>query len=330
MDFIRYVNSKDVRQYLYDIDYKLSADQVIFVVLTCPFISVDEKVKSLEEYLQSSDALPLTSITDMSFQETFGLTSHEFIRRYISDVRNMTAFMKADTRGYFYQARIQHEGKLEPEPIECFKSYKACFDAVRNYSKEYSMDPEDRLRIDKLSFDDDEEGNGENYLSDSNYCLFSKNLDLMNIYVYDHNCKTYGVGIEGMYVGIPMPFKKGDIVTLGKDINGVYLGYHPEKMEDYKTGRSMGDILFYGIYALENGFEGGYGNVFCYDLEYADPASLSGADLKLVPLSRFMKGEIEADEFYNAVRLIELQREKEREDEYLQSFSSSLKELGIN
>lgn len=43
-----------------------------------------------------------------------------------------------------------------------------------------------------------------------------------------------------------------------------------------------------------------------------------------------MKGEIEADEFYNAVRLIELQREKEREDEYLQAFSSSLKELGIN
>uniref|UniRef100_UPI0025D3B2D4 hypothetical protein n=1 Tax=uncultured Succinivibrio sp. TaxID=540749 RepID=UPI0025D3B2D4 len=103
-----------------------------------------------------------------------------------------------------------------------------------------------------------------------------------------------------------------------------------EKMEDYKTGRSMGDILFYGIYALENGFEGGYGNLFCYDLEYADPASLSGADLKLVPLGRFMKGEIEADEFYNAVRLIELQREKEREDEYLQAFSSSLKELGIN
>ena len=89
MDFIRYVNSKDVRQYLYDIDYKLSADQVIFIVLSCPFISVDEKVKSLQEYLQSSDALPLTSITDMSFQETFGITSHEFIRRYISDVRNM-------------------------------------------------------------------------------------------------------------------------------------------------------------------------------------------------------------------------------------------------
>ena len=193
MDFIRYVNSKDVRQYLYDIDYKLSADQVIFVVLSCPFISVDEKVKSLEEYLQSSDALPLTSITDMSFQETFGINSHEFIRRYISDVRNMTAFMKADTRGYFYQVRIQHKGKLEPEPIECFKSYKACFDAIRNYSKEYSMDPEDRLRIDKLSFDDEEEGNGENYLSDSNYCLFSKNLDLMNIYVYDHPEASWSV-----------------------------------------------------------------------------------------------------------------------------------------
>ena len=47
MDFIGYIASKDVRQYLYDIDYKLSADQVIFVVLSCSFISVDEKVSTL-------------------------------------------------------------------------------------------------------------------------------------------------------------------------------------------------------------------------------------------------------------------------------------------
>lgn len=80
MDFIRYISSKDVRQYLYDIDYKLSADQIIFIVLSCSFISIDEKLKALNDFRQTSDDVPLTSITDESFSETIGLTSHEFIR----------------------------------------------------------------------------------------------------------------------------------------------------------------------------------------------------------------------------------------------------------
>lgn len=329
MDYIRYIASKDVRQYLYDIDYKLSADKVIFVVLSCSFISVDEKVKALDYYLQSSDAVPLTSITDESFSETIGLTSHEFIRRYKSDVEAMAEFMKANTSGYFYQARIMYEGNSEPNLIGCFKTYKSCFEAITKYSEENEMESNERLRIDKFPFDDDDSGNGENYLSDSNYCLFSNNLELMDIYVYDNNCKTYGVGIDGMYVGIPMPFKKGDIVSLGRDINGVYLGYHPEKPEDYKTGRSYGDILLYGIYAEEYGFDGGYGIVFNYDVEYKDPALLSGDDLKLIPLSKYLKGEIDSDELYRNVRIIELKKEKEKEDEYLSVFCSSLAELGI-
>lgn len=148
--------------------------------------------------------------------------------------------------------------------------------------------------------------NGENYLSDSNYCLFSNNLELMDVYVYDNNCKTYGVGIDGMYVDIPMPFRKGDIVTLGRDINGVYLGYHPEKPEDYKPGHSYGDILFYGIYAEECGFDGGYVIVFNYNVEYKDPSLLSDDDLKLIPLSKYLKGELDSDEFYRNVRILEL------------------------
>ena len=329
MDFIRYIASKDVRQYLYDIDYKLSADQVIFVVLSCSFISVDEKVKALDDYLQSSEELPLTSITDESFSETIGLTSHEFIRRYKRDVETMTEFMKANTSGYFYQARIMYEGNSDPDLIGCFKTYKSCFEAIIKYSEENEIEPNVRLRVDKFPFDDDDSGNGENYLSDSNYCLFSNNLELMDIHVYDNNCKTYGVGIDGMYVGIPMPFRKGDIVSLGRDINGVYLGYHPEKPEDYKPGRSYGDILFYGIYAENCGFDGGYGIVFNYDVEYKDPALLSGDDLKLIPLSKYLKGEIDSDELYRNVRIIELKKEKEKEDEYLSEFCSSLAELGI-
>lgn len=329
MDFIRYISSKDVRQYLYDIDYKLSADQIIFIVLSCSFISIDEKLKALNDFRQTSDDVPLTSITDECFSETIGLTSHEFIRRYKSDVETMSEFMKANTCGYFYQVSLQYEDNLETELIGCFKSYKTCFEALSEYSKENVMKPGERLRIDKFPFDDEDSGNGENYLSDSNYCLFSNNLELMDINVYDNNCKTCGIGIDGMYVGIPMPFKKGDIVSIGRDINGVYLGYHPEKPEDYKPGRSYGDILLYGIYAEEHGFDGGYGIVFNYNVEYKDPALLYGDDLKLIPVSKYLKGELDSDEFYRNVRILELKKEKEKEDEYLSVFCSSLAELGI-
>ncbi|SKA58063.1 hypothetical protein SAMN02745213_00332 [Succinivibrio dextrinosolvens DSM 3072] len=330
MDFIRYVNSKDIRHYLYDIDYKLSPDQKIFIVLACSFIGVDEKVKALESYLQSSDDLPLTSITDeINYSELVGITSHEFIRRYISDVKAMTAFMKDYSQGYFYQAKIEYESNSDSDLLGYFKSFQSCFDAVQKYSKENQMGDNERFRIEKILFDDAYYC-GDNYLSGSSYCFYSNNLQLMDIYVYDNNCKTYGVGIDGMYIGIPMPFKRGDIVTLGRNHSSVYLGYHPEKPEDYKQGRSFGDILYYGIYPFATGFRSGWGIPFSYELEYANLSLLHGNELKLIPLSKYLKGEIEVDEFYKTVRYQEIKTEEALEKEYLSTFFDSLEKVGIN
>jgi len=53
MDYIQFVNSKDIRNYLYYIDYKLSVDQMIFVVLRCIFISIEKKIDALQKIKDS-------------------------------------------------------------------------------------------------------------------------------------------------------------------------------------------------------------------------------------------------------------------------------------
>ena len=120
-----------------------------------------------------------------------------------------------------------------------------------------------------------------------------------------------------------------EFVDLGLSVKWATCNIGAEKPEDYKPGRSYGDILLYGIYAEEHGFDGGYGIVFNYNVEYKDPALLSGDDLKLIPVSKYLKGELDSDEFYRNVRILELKKEKEKEDEYLSVFCSSLAELGI-
>ena len=53
MDFIRFINSRDIREYLYSIDYQLSLEQKLFVVDKCYRIPLSEKLIAFEDILSN-------------------------------------------------------------------------------------------------------------------------------------------------------------------------------------------------------------------------------------------------------------------------------------
>jgi hypothetical protein len=44
MDFIRFVNSRDIREYLYSLDYKLTGEQKLYLIDNCYRITLSEKI----------------------------------------------------------------------------------------------------------------------------------------------------------------------------------------------------------------------------------------------------------------------------------------------
>ena len=104
MDFIQFVNSKDIRKYLYDINYKLSVDQMIFVVLRCMFISVDKKIEALLEIKRTTSNVALSSIGRESyFNELSGIMSYEFIDRCIDNFNQQLVHIKTSSDENFYE-----------------------------------------------------------------------------------------------------------------------------------------------------------------------------------------------------------------------------------
>ena len=55
MDFRDYVNSRDIREYLYKIDYKLSSTQKLDIVECNHYLTVEQKLSLLEELLKEND-----------------------------------------------------------------------------------------------------------------------------------------------------------------------------------------------------------------------------------------------------------------------------------
>lgn len=329
MDFIQFVNSKDIRKYLYDIDYKLSVDQMIFVVLRCMFISVEKKIEALLEIKNSTKNVALTSIgKDSYFKELSGIFAYEFIDRYIDNIQRQLKLMKSATDDTFYEVRSMYEDDCgDFSHYAYFRTYDKCIDGIK--SDRELLEANSFFEIIKHSFSNPE------YIDSK--CIVSRNFEVMELEVhqsygeYDNDPSAY-LYDSVQFISLPMPFKHGDIVKaccapyyyrFRNNSNCVFIGYRPSKAEDFKSHRDGGDILFFAYYATDCGFGQSDGSPFSYELEYATPDPKNEEDQKLILLSDFIKGKLGPDGFYSALRCLELRGAAEYE-------KSNLSFLGID
>ena len=108
MDFRDYVNSRDIREYLYKIDYKLSGSQKLDIVEYNHYLTIEQKLSLLEALLKEKDEkLLCVSFSadgeNKSFKE---ISLHEIVKREIATYRKRLELLTKNESGCFYESSL--------------------------------------------------------------------------------------------------------------------------------------------------------------------------------------------------------------------------------
>lgn len=108
MDFRDYVNSRDIREYLYKIDYKLSGAQKLDIVEYNHYLTVEQKLSLLEELLKENDEKLQCVIfsADGEHKSYKSNSLHVIIKRKIATYRKRLELLTKNESGCFYESSL--------------------------------------------------------------------------------------------------------------------------------------------------------------------------------------------------------------------------------
>ena len=240
MNYIDYINSKDVRAYLMSIDYKPSLLESAFFIYQSKFKTLAEKFNAWNALIEETDDLILDenvgdrwAKSDRRSPATYGMSTHSLIRKYMHDEKLIWNFFESENENYVYlvefttyrnkfigEARRDYYtresdmifGKLQDAKEYCQREIKED-DEIVDYSITKKM----------ISIASDEYSN---YLK----TRFNLSGEVMSVYLTAMDYERYPAEIrdylkseqelsaecdffEAMWFDIPVPFKKGDIVV---------------------------------------------------------------------------------------------------------------------
>ena len=150
MDFIRFVNSRDIREYLYELDYCLSGEQKLFLVDKCYRIPLEERLFALEELLAEPDEEVTIRHPDFFVEqpkdgdksETESL--HALTKGILENYRIQISLLKNEEPESYYELSILEKGRSEFYSFARFPSFEA---AVNGYKEDYSADDRDSVAV---------------------------------------------------------------------------------------------------------------------------------------------------------------------------------------
>ena len=303
-DIYKYVNSKDIRQHLVNINYQFSALEAAWLVHQCASISLEERIAAWEGILTS---YPDQSVESFHFDKPIE-SLHQVLSQYISFQKKLIKNLTKNESNSFYQYCIVEDGF--PYNYDCspsFSSYIKCFEKLseelQNCNCLYAC-------IRKITIDD-VNGNIE--------AKYSPIGILSGIKPPDSDTSTEWVIKEFfdlIWLCFPAPFEEGDIL---------YDPYHPNH------GEMGGPVVMTGItpiYYAKDGMKhcdtsdmivAGFfqnkssGTIYhevtwnYMDYEYYPQDKLIGKQRILKALSNLQKNKINIELFIKAYHLIILE-----------------------
>ena len=308
MDILKYVNSKDVREYLRSIDYKFSTSEAAWIVNRCIDLPLDDKISAWNEIMNSMPDCNLVSWSpyDGDVVKSF----YSLLKAYIDlEKAYLEDFRKCSDDEYYEYCHVYKERyhSLFHHYFGHYRSYDECFSQI---SKLNNGDSVVGYYMRKNGFDPHE----------AMFCHYSKDGKLLDVEGRDlkgyDNDEYYRITFlfMNMWPDIPVPFKKGDLLR--------YVSHEcqdDEKltvMNELKTRSkdnvdSCGDEdknkHLFGYYQTDIGSlceKATWGHHI--DFEYCPEESLEGREKILVSLSHYLKGDIPLECFVNDYHLIML------------------------
>lgn len=333
MDTLKLINSKDIRDYLKQINYQFTPQESAWLIWRSRHIPVEEKYTAWEELIETT---PDCELPDRFYifgdrkRESF----HSFLKRYMKVEKKHldTYFNKEKTPDRICIYRVEYKELIKESGLvyksdmnRSFSSYKDAYKALEEKKAEYLDDEYYELFSAKIICT--ELGEADNF---NNKVNLDKDLNIVVTDFCSENKEEMRLFAEGFFLfwfDIPTPFKKGDIIHDPDDAGAFYYGGGPlvvtsvglDGMDEEKKERirnrhylDNSDMCVFGYFQDEDGYIYSECSYNYMDYEYYK-GSLNGKKRVLKALSKCLKEEVEPADFGVAYHVI-------LTEEYLKNF----------
>ncbi len=201
MDIYHFVDSRDIREHLKQLDYQFTTPETAFLVWYCHTATLDEKIAAWQGII---DTMPNCSMNPRCFE--LGIPDfHKFLRRYIDlQMRQLQQFN--DATGGVYSLKALFARREENVSSAVYTSYCRCLNAAKDWAAD--DDGCTGFIISKHLIDADE----KRRWTDS--VRFNRNGQIVNVHCLD-TCEedsNLSMMFTSMWFAFPTPFHAGDIV----------------------------------------------------------------------------------------------------------------------
>ena len=355
MDVYKYIRSKDVREYNEKLGHKFNTLESCFLVWRNPDLTLNEKHGAFEQICLEMPDMEISQRNNVDYAESL----YELIAEFIATDKFFVKKFFRQENNSVYSYRFYCEG--DRDWCENFQTLYSSFGKLkREFKKDFDL-PIIAIEYKKQYLNSSENivisMNKNGKIMDVNSSCFSEE------FFDDNYLSDKDNFFEGFFIDVPTPFKVGDIVCSKNTPFGYYKFdcSHPFVVKhmanwDYKTSIERGDRLAkesqdkllqyhknYGDatdmtahgYFLSTDYGDRYTGGFyseCMhdytDLEYYR-GEFVGGERVLLPISYFVKDEINEEEFFKACSIIKNQEEVKWDIRCLGIVDEWVKKLGL-
>ena len=306
-EICRFVNSKDIKQYLLTTQYSFTTAEAAWLVYQCKNSTLNEKI---DAWLNIIETMPDQSIDSIHFYKPYE-SIHKVISEFIDLKKRASDLFLTETTTSFYQySLIYNDGNEDYDGSLHYSSYEKCFNQMQR-----ELSAEDRIVTGKIRWSEI----GCFYSITTSYNHDSQIMDIKipaDYGVLNWNLLDF---FNDLWFHFPVPFQKGDILYDPSDCGQgfcagpvVMTGITPLMYQE--DGRSHADTSDMNVWGYFQNDENGtvYQEVtYNYmDYEYFPMEMLTGKKRILKALSNYVKGEIDVDLLLRAYHIILLEESK--------------------
>lgn len=293
MDIFRFINSRDIREYLKIRNYPFTSLEAAWLIYQCRCATIKEKHEAWQELIQTMPDCAVAERPHTARHESL----HQFLKEYIRTENEILDWFFRDEKDAIYNCEFWEYAMWCPGG-EYFDSFQKCLKAYTD------------RRLGKMTFKITKQILNSDQCT---YVIFSADNEPLKFdtswYPEGGDEILYGV-LGGLEFDFPTPFTKGDILcesevyemnpSLRADLFVITDLPACSKNESYRDGCRMKVWGFFLKYDGTLQYEDMYNYM---NLEYFR-GELSGKKRILKALSNYIKGEIDVGLFANAYHKI--------------------------
>lgn len=300
-EITNYINSKDIAEYLRNLDYRFNSLEAAWLIYQCRRLTLEEKHCAWKNLIQTMPDCEIPSRCNCIYQRSL----HEFLKKYMAIEKSSYAlFLKEGGELYTCELNCMDSGTWG-DVQTIFLSLDACWGYVDRLLEDESNKIE-LVTIKKFK------PNIEYPILTASFDSCRKLIQIKDRTLVEEELEIMTLSFAGMWFDFPTPFEKGDILICPYRLhdpkpfilNDLIIWNCPDYVR--KDGDNSDMCAGYvGINEAEGTFfvECGHGYV---DFEYyCEP--LKGVYRLFQPLSNLMKGKIPIPLAFNAFRKILLE-----------------------